>query len=172
MGKKWLTEEQICDIIEKSNLPLIESWYSAGPGGHWYREREIAYGLRPDFAFYGRTINRKKPLALIVEVKIHADAESVAQIANYAWLMKKHTYDLSPTIISHNLLIARSFDKAAYSLAAMCGVELHRFKPTESNGINLDYEDHPYGETPVDKFYSALLKKELCDRCEVEHGTR
>ena len=134
--------------------------------GTWFREYEIAHGLRLDFLNYN--FGSKLHAYHIIEVKISADTASLAQLSNYSWVFNKHIRHQSPKrttnfdgyhlITTH--LIARTFDRYVYSLAAELGVRLWRIDPVKVTGgerLSIKEETHPMEETPLDTDFLETL---------------
>lgn len=113
----YLTEEQIGDqIFEKKLLQKLNSEYGESQSGQWFRELPIFYGFRPDFIFIGRECNQITFTP--IELKITADAHSVAQLVGYMNLLSDYINDHKLIIEDQipkvdGVLIARHFDASA-----------------------------------------------------------
>lgn len=167
MAKKiWHTEEQICDEIEKTIIArgsLDESGYGDTDlfcKGSMFRELEIAYGLRPDFTFYEFSAGKHK--YDIVEVKINATMESIEQLTNYLWVCEKHVRHgwrhlaFQVNYRFHGHLIAKTFDRYVYSLAAKLWIRLWRVC-WENDRFYVLEEVHPHEDSPADEKFVIML---------------
>lgn len=156
--KKWFSEEELCNLIEKE----MKEYGAIGDilnGGYFFREFIIAHGLRLDFL--NNHLDGTNKYYDIIEVKVHADVDSLAQLANYLWIFNSHIRKSNQIINPDKLifrghLMARTFDRGVYSLASELNYRLWRLKPEEES-LKIQEELHPFEDCPLDSKMICLL---------------
>lgn len=164
MRAKWLTEKEICDELVAKNLLREVCGYDEILDLR--REIALAHGYRPDFLCFESTDGA--PTITAIEVKITADAYSVAQLTNYINLIEsfgianRADFGFCPQV--SGVILARYFDKSALALIEsrsciqMCA---YRIVVPKSGSIALEYE---FGDSlskgwNFDPFFEAAYKK-------------
>ncbi len=106
----------------------------------------------------------------VFEVKRHADAHSVAQLANYLVLTRKHIYAagqehyLKPggdAIAPHGWLFALTFDRAVYPLAHEANITLKRITVGSDGQLGVEHEDSYDLGVPSDPAFTRLMFGEI-----------
>jgi hypothetical protein len=174
---KYYSEKQLCDMIWDQRKHLLQiGWILSSPELHIeesFREHTIGYGLRPDFMTIQKPKSKKPEdftmCVSVYEVKRHADAGSVAQLANYMQVVRKHLsdafahtyhpplpFDQWPTVDGH--LLALGFDQPVYSLAKQSNITLTRLT-VSGDELQTSREAHPYEKMPLDSMSSSFFSK-------------
>lgn len=172
MGKPWLTEAEIGDLLEKD----LYGYFGTFPWceNHVFLREPKLGTIRPDFM--GLSIIDGGLNVEIIELKITADATSVSQLAKYRnfWLdqfdhyrqfkmpnrASKKGFEISLT------LVARFFDAAVYPLAKALQINLMRVEIKSKTEITLEYESDG-DRFQYDPILNNLLLKNFKDE---EHG--
>jgi hypothetical protein len=143
----YLSEEQIGDqIFEKKLFQKLNAEYGDSHQGAWFKELPIFYGFRPDFLFIGCECN--KVTLTPIELKITADAHSVAQLVGYINLLSDFVNDNQLIIKDQipsvdGILIARHFDASAsvfFSSSFSKRLSAMRASVSLDGDVSIDYE--------------------------------
>lgn len=151
-------------ISERSLQDLIWDKYRHELNPHgviqnavFHKEFEVGYGLTCDFAVTGFVSGQ--PLLKLIELKLTATIESVAQLANYIWVAQKNAWEVSPRRLSpagpflpnvHGHLWARHFDTGTHSLMEISTIASYRLL-LEGNNLIVRDEPHPHISSPCDQ---------------------